>query len=124
VENLADAIVSAGTQERAWNEDYNITDGVGETLHEYFTAVAKQFGVKPKFMSLPSFIAKPFATLVEGCYKLVRSKKGPLITRFSTYQNCSDYHFSIQKAKDKFGFEPKVSMEEGIRRTVEWFNTL
>lgn len=124
VENLADAIVSACTSERAWGEDYNITDGVGETLHEYFVAVATALGVKPKFSSMPSAIAKAVASIVEGLYKLIRSKKAPLITKFSVYQNCADYHFSIQKAKDKFGFAPKISMQEGIRRTVEWFNTL
>ena len=124
VENLAAAIVSACTNKDAWGEDYNITDGVGETLHEYFVAVATALGVKPKFSSIPSPIAKIVATIVEGLYKLIRSKKAPLITRFSTYQNCVDYHFSIQKAKDKFGYQPKISMQEGIMRSVSWFNTL
>lgn len=124
VDNLADAIASAGMTDSAWNEDYNITDGYGETLGEYMSSVAIEMGVRPKFMSIPSVISKVFATLVEGVYKLIRSKKGPLITRFSTYQNCCDYHFSIDKAKRKFDYSPKVSMQEGIRRTVEWYRTI
>lgn len=124
VENLADAIADAGLTPSAWNEDYNITDGHGETLGQYFEEVAKQMGVKPKFTNIPSFAAKAFATLLEGGYKLVKSKKGPFITRFSTYQNCGDYHFSIDKARNKFNFTPQISKEEGIRRTVEWFRTL
>jgi nucleoside-diphosphate-sugar epimerase len=124
VENLADAIADAGLTEAAWNQDYNITDGVGETLHEYLSAVAKEMGVRPKFMSMPSGLAKLAAATVEGAYKIVKSKKAPLITKFSTYQNCVDYHFSIEKANKYFGYVPKVSMEEGIRRTVKWFKSL
>ena len=124
VENLADAIADAGLTETAWNEDYNITDGVGETLHEYFAAVAQEMGVRPKFISLPSVLAKAVAATVEGAYKLVKSKKAPLLTKFSTYQNCVDYHFSIEKANKFFNYVPKVSMEEGIRRTVAWFKAL
>lgn len=121
VENLADAIASAGISESAWNEDYNITDGNGETLNEYLTVVANTMGVKADFMSVPSMLSKAVATIIELSYKLIRSKKAPLITRFSTYQNCCDYHFSINKARRIFNYNPKVSMEEGIKRTVQWY---
>jgi len=124
VGNLADAIASAGTTPAAWNQDYNITDGFGETLHEYFALVAQTLGVKPRFMSLPSPVAKAFSTVLEGTYKLFKSKKAPFITRFSTYQNCADYHFSIAKAGKYFGYEPKTSLKEGVRNTVEWYRSL
>lgn len=123
VGNLADAIATAGTTPAAWNEDYNITDGYGETLHQYFALVAKTMGVSPKFMSLPSPLAKAFSTVLEGAYKLVKSKKPPFVTRFSTYQNCADYHFSIEKAGRFFGYHPKTSLEEGVRNTVDWFRS-
>ncbi|HHT84075.1 MAG TPA: NAD(P)-dependent oxidoreductase [Clostridiales bacterium] len=124
VDNLADAIVTAGLQEKAWNNDYNITDGFGETLHEYFCAVAQAMGVKPKFISLPAPLAKATAALVEGVYKLFKIKKAPLITKFSTYQNTADYHFSIEKARKVLGYQPQVSMEEGVKRAVQWFNEI
>ena len=31
---------------------------------------------------------------------------------------------SIEKAKRELGFNPKVSLEEGIRRTAEWYNNI
>jgi UDP-glucuronate decarboxylase len=30
---------------------------------------------------------------------------------------------SIQRAKDVLGWEPKVTLQEGIRKTVEYFRT-
>lgn len=124
VENLADAILKAGVTPSAWNEDFNITDGFGETLNDYFMLVARELGAKPKFISVPKGIAMLFSGLVEGIYKLFKIKKAPLITKFSTYQNCVDYHFSIEKAKEKLGYLPMVSLEEGVKRTVEWFNSI
>jgi nucleoside-diphosphate-sugar epimerase len=28
---------------------------------------------------------------------------------------------SIEKAKREIGFEPKTSLEEGMKKTIEWF---
>ena len=63
------------------------------------------------------------AGLVEGIYHLFFIKKAPLITRFSVYQNCDHYSFSIDKLLSK-GYSPKVTRQEGIKRTVEWINSL
>jgi nucleoside-diphosphate-sugar epimerase len=30
---------------------------------------------------------------------------------------------SYDKAKETFGWEPKISFEEGLKRTVDWFRT-
>ncbi|NLT18713.1 MAG: 3 beta-hydroxysteroid dehydrogenase/Delta 5--_4-isomerase [Firmicutes bacterium ADurb.Bin080] len=124
VDNLAEAIVTAGITDKAWNQDFNITDGFGETLDDYFSLVAKEMVVKNKFISIKAPLAKTVAALVEGFYKLLKIKKAPLITKFSTYQNCVDYHFSIEKARNVLGFSPNVTLEEGVKRTVEWYKTL
>ena len=31
---------------------------------------------------------------------------------------------SIDKAKREMGFTPKISMEDGLRRTIEWFESI
>jgi len=124
VENLAEAIVTAGITEKAWNQDFNITDGFGETLHEYFSLVAKEMGARDRFISINAHLAKTVAAVVESFYKLFKIKKAPLITKFSTYQNCVDYHFSIEKARNILGFSPKIDLHEGVKRTVKWYKTL
>lgn len=121
VGNLADATILATFNLNFRNTDYNVTDGNRETLKEMFTAIAKEFGVKPKFKNIPAPIAKFTASLVELIYKLFRIKKDPLITKFSVWQNCVDYSFNITKLK-KIGFKPKISMKNAIKKTVEWYN--
>ncbi|MBE5739167.1 MAG: NAD(P)-dependent oxidoreductase [Clostridiales bacterium] len=120
--NLAEAVIHTTENKSAHNTDYNITDGNNETLKEYLTKVAHTFGVRAKFLNFPSFLAKTVATLVEGVYKLFRIKKAPLITRFSIWQNCTDYHFSIDKLLST-GYKKEVEEDEAIKRTTEWYNS-
>ena len=122
VGNLVDAVLKTTLLKEAHNTDYNVTDGNNETLKEMFTCIAKHFNVRPKFKNVPAPLAKLFAITVERCYKMFRIKKAPLITKFSVWQNCADYSFSIEKL-NKIGFYPSVSMDEGVQRTVDWFNS-
>jgi nucleoside-diphosphate-sugar epimerase len=122
--NLVRGIYQASITEKAYNQDYNLTDGFGETLAEYLTHAANALCVKPKFLSVPSPLAKLAARTIEATYKLFRIKTMPKITMFTTLQNCGDYHFSIEKARRMFGYNPEVTLEEGTRRTAEWYKTM
>ncbi len=124
VKNLVRGIYGAATTPDAYNEDYNLTDGYGETLREYLSHVAAALGKKAKFLSVPSPLSKLTARTVEGVYRLFRIKSMPLITMFSVLQNCSDYHFSIEKAKSRFGYSPAVSLEQGTKNTAAWYLTM
>lgn len=120
--NLAEAIVYTTLKKDTHNTDYNITDGNTETLKEYLTKVANEFGVKPKFLNFPAPIAKTVATLIEGIYKLFNIKKAPLITKFSIWQNCADYSFSIDKLLST-GYKKPFNETDAINNTVKWFNS-
>jgi len=121
--NLAEAVTHTTLNQKCYNTDYNITDGNDETLKEYLTKVATAFKVKPKFINFSAPIAKCVATLVEGIYKLFHIKKAPLITRFSIWQNCVDYSFSINKLLST-GYKKQTTEEDAIKNTVNWFNNI
>ena len=123
VKNLVDAVVYLAKDEKNYNTDYNLTDGHNETLFEMLDLIAKTFNVPAKFKNVPGWLSKVVATLVECFYKLFCIKKAPLITRFSVWQNCADYSFSIEKLLST-GFKPQYTMEQGIKNTVEWINKL
>lgn len=122
VGNLVEAILHTSFTQNAHNTDYNVSDN-NDTLKQYLTDVATAFKVRPKFKNFPGPIAKLTACLVEGFYKMFFIKKAPLITRFSVYQNCADYSFSIDKLKS-VGYKPKYTKEEGIQNTVNWIRGL
>ena len=121
--NLANAIIHTTLNKECHNTDYNVTDGNDETLKEYLTLVANTFGVKAKFINFPAPLAKCVATLIESVYKLFHIKKAPLITRFSIWQNCTDYNFSIEKLLAT-GYKKETDYETAVKNTVNWYNSI
>lgn len=122
VGNLVEAILFTTFGNNTQNTDYNVSDS-NDTLKQYLTDVANEFDVRPKFTNFVKPLAKLSACLVEGVYKLFFIKKAPLITRFSVYQNCTDYSFSIQKLTNA-GYKPKFAKQDGIKNTVNWIKGL
>ncbi|MCP4613579.1 MAG: hypothetical protein GY845_33230 [Planctomycetes bacterium] len=51
--------------------------------------------------------------------KATRSKKAPLLTNYVVAATCQHFCFTHAKAKRDFGYEPIVSKEKAIERTVE-----
>ena len=124
VKNLVKGIYQSSIMQEAYNEDYNLTDGYGETLRDYLTYASEGLGVKASYPSMPSWLSKFTATTIEGIYKLLKIKTMPLITMFSVLQNCVDYHFSIEKARNRFNYNPEFSLQQGTKNTAEWFKTM
>lgn len=118
VGNLVEAILHTSLTPKNRNTDYNVSDN-NDTLKMYLTDVANEFGVRAKFTNFVKPIAKFTACLVELLYKMFFIKKAPLITRFSVYQNCNHYSFSINKLLE-CGYKPKYTKEQGIKNTVKW----
>ena len=43
------------------------------------------------------------------------------LTRFRVECATRNMIYDISKAKEELGFTPKVGIEEGVKRTVEWY---
>jgi len=121
VENLVDAIMLAATKREGENEDFIITDGLRITWREYIELICRELGVRPPRLSVPGGAVYAAAAVAESIWKAAGAKNAPLVTRYRIGQVRRDYHFSIAKARRVLGFEPKVGLEEAIRRTVEWW---
>jgi nucleoside-diphosphate-sugar epimerase len=52
----------------------------------------------------------------EAIHGLLRLKGEPRMTRFLAAELSQSHYFSIAKARRDFGYEPKISMSEGMRR--------
>ena len=121
VENLADAVVLASFNTKAIGEAFNITDGIDINWRDFTNMFADELGVKRPKMSIPFPIGYTVAFLMEMFYILFRIKNAPLLTRYRISNGGSDYHFSIEKARKLLGYEPKIKLEEAVRRSVEWY---
>ena len=121
VENLADGIILAGNAENAVGKAFVITDGVKLTWREFFRKLAKALGAPKPRVSVNPALAYAVASMLEFIYRSFRISSRPPITRYLVTHLRKDFHFSIEKARRELGYEPKVGMDEAIRKTAEWY---
>jgi len=100
-------------------EIFNIAGDRPVTWREFAEIVAKEYGRKPIRLSIPVWLAKLLANLMEVSAKLI-SVKPPLTNSRIRYLT-GYWAYDISKAREKLGYKPKISLEEGVRRTLEWY---
>jgi nucleoside-diphosphate-sugar epimerase len=119
VENLVDILMLVATETKAVGNAYLATDGLNITWHEFNSALAGTLGVRLPKTSIPYPVAMAAAKVYYEVHKALRLKSEPFLTPYRVNNGGKDYHFSIQKLKDHFGYSPQVNLEEGLKRTVE-----
>lgn len=73
-------------------------------------------GYPPIKRTLPKGLVLGAASLVEGTYRTLRIKREPPLTRFQVEQLCKARWFDISAAKRDLGYQPTVSIDEGMQR--------
>lgn len=113
VKNVAAALelaLTRGTPGRA----YFVADDETHTVRELLSALAGTAGVELGDRSLPSWLARPLARVVEGVWRALRIRRAPPMTRFAIDMMSSTVTVRTDRAKDELGYAPVVSFEAGL----------
>ncbi|WP_446742205.1 NAD-dependent epimerase/dehydratase family protein [Silvibacterium acidisoli] len=125
VDNAVDAIVAAAQSPAALGNAYNLTDGTGADWKTYVTALAGGLGCKAPWINLPYGIAMAVAGAMEAPYHWFKSLPGrPMLTRHAVFLLGRDQEYPSEKARADFSFAPRVSLDEGVARSVAWVKSL
>ena len=117
VDNLLDATLSATKRDESVGEAYLVSDGVPVTWKEFFGYYAQMAG-KARIRSVPEWVGKAIALGMETSSKL--TGKPPKITREAVGFLTRKARFSNEKARRELGFQPRFSLEEGMKLTEQW----
>jgi nucleoside-diphosphate-sugar epimerase len=119
IDNLVDSFELAAASEKGNGEVYLIGDENFYTLNELVGSIAKTLEVDLKIYHLPFWPLWTAAVACEALYKPFRIDP-PLFRRRVDWfrQNRA---FSIEKAKKDLGYQPKVSLKEGLSATARWY---
>ena len=119
IDNLVDAFELVTEKDGISGETYIIADEHYYTLNELVMSVAKALGSKLRIFHLPFSPLWVAANLCEMVCKPLRVTP-PLFRRRVDWfrQNRA---FSIEKAKQEIGYKPLVVLEEGLKKTGEWY---
>jgi len=117
IDNLIDATMAATKCDPSVGQVYLISDGITVTWKEFFGYYAQMAG-KPNMRSLPEWFAKVIAMGMEITSKF--TGKPPKITREAVSYLTRQARFSIEKARRELGYQPRFSLEEGMKLTEQW----
>ncbi len=118
--NEAEGCILAATKPEALGESYNLSNDGVITQGEYFNKIAEVLGEKPVTKKVPYKVAYNAAFLMELFGHLFKKKKPPLVTRYSVWLIGRKCFFSAEKARKELDWQPTVSYDEGIERSVKW----
>jgi dihydroflavonol-4-reductase len=91
------------------------------TYQAMFTIIAHLLGVPPPTHSIPMILAKAYLSIIQKN----NARKG--IDDFVMHTSLidtmkTDRVYSNAKAKKMLGFHPRFNYQEGMRKTIEWYN--
>jgi 2-alkyl-3-oxoalkanoate reductase len=120
IDNLVDGLLCCGEHPAAVGEAFNFADGAPVPWRDFFGAYAAMVGVK-RLPSVPYPLAWLGAYLFEVQAR-VRGKPEQLNRRVVRTMR-SNNSFSIRKAEQILGWQPRIDLAEGMRRTEAWLRT-
>jgi nucleoside-diphosphate-sugar epimerase len=117
IDNLLDATIAATKRDESVGEVYLISDGIAAPWKEFFGYYAQMAGMR-KIRSVPVGVGKAIAFGMEVISIITR--KPPKITREAVRFLTCQARFNIEKAKMELGYQPRFSLEEGMKLTEQW----
>jgi nucleoside-diphosphate-sugar epimerase len=102
---------------------YFVTQGQTIPLWDMINHFLAAAGLAPVRRSVSRPLAVAAAALLEMSYLATARIEEPPMTRFLVRQLSTTHWFNIDAARRDLGYQPVVSIEEGLRRLRAWLST-
>ena len=119
VENVAYSLRLALENNEYSRQIYNITNDEPIEFKEILTLFFNEMGTEGKYLKWNYNLISPLVSFLEIIYKFFRIKKEPPITKYTLYLMRYSQTLNIDKAKRKLGYQPKISILEGVKKYVK-----
>lgn len=120
VENAADAHLLAADaltpSSPVAGNAYYISQGQPVNCWDWINRILELVGLEQVHRSVSFKTAWRIGCCYEWMYCLLRLKGEPPMSRFLATQLAQSYWFDISRAQQDFGYEPRISTEEGLER--------
>jgi nucleoside-diphosphate-sugar epimerase len=118
VDDLVSAIVLALTAPQASGEAFTVWDGHAVSCAEFFSYYARMLG-RDGVPRLPLPVAVVAGALQEAAARV--TGRPPAFTRNAITFVSRRAPYSNRRARELLGWQPSVTLAEGMRRTERWF---
>ncbi|MBN2072575.1 MAG: NAD-dependent epimerase/dehydratase family protein [Actinobacteria bacterium] len=118
ISDLVRGIWLASQAEKAVGNVYILSGDEKTTVGDLVSGISGIVGKKILPFRVPPFIMVPLSVLSEFAFKLI--KKEPFFSRRSLLFYLKNYNYDISRAKRDLGYEPQVTLKEGLEETYRW----
>jgi nucleoside-diphosphate-sugar epimerase len=119
--DVAEGAILAANHSQAKGQAYNLSSEGEITQSEFLDLLADELG-RPRIRGRVSY---PFAYwggfFSEVIGRMIRLRRPPHLTRYAVALIGRSTRFSISKAREQLGWQPRVGVHEGIRCTLDWY---
>ena len=119
IDDLVQGFLLAGEKEQAVGESFLIGGDESPTLNELVSLIASILGVKPPRWHIPVWPIYYLGWACEIVCKVIRVE--PILHRRRVAFFTKNREFRIDKARQKLGFRPEVTLNDGFSRMIEWY---
>lgn len=116
----ADALVEGAP---ACGRAYFLSQGEPVNCWQWINQLLELAGVPPVTRAISLRTAWRLGAVLERVYRLLRVPSEPPMTRFLAAQLATSHYFDIHRAREDFGYIPRVSTAEGMRRLADHWAT-
>jgi nucleoside-diphosphate-sugar epimerase len=119
--DVAEGAIRAAHYLPAKGQAYNLSSEGEITQGDFLDLLADELG-RPRIRGRISYpMAYWCGLLSEVIGRMIRMRRPPHLTRYAVGLVGRSTRFSIAKAREQLDWQPRVSVHEGIRRTIEWY---
>ena len=121
VSDAARGVIQASDAEPAPGRVYLLVNDERVTQGEFLAAIAAELGVPEPAHHLRYRLALLAGATAETAWRLGWRAEPPPVMRYGLQLLGGENRFVVTRARHELGFEPRVSMLEGVRRAVAWY---
>lgn len=127
VDNAAQAHLLAADRltagESVAGKVYFISNGEPLPLWEMVNRILAAANLPPETRSISPQLAYAAGAICEGLWNLLHLSGEPPMTRFVAKELGTAHWFNIDAARRDLGYQPQVSLQEGLERLRQWLST-
>lgn len=124
VGNLVDAVFLAIEKPNAVGQVFNLTDGEPVTKRQFIESIARGAGLEPPTRSVPLWLARILATIMEKRARRKGAREAPRLTQARLKFLGLNLDYSIERARKELGYRPRVSFAKAIEETMASYRQL
>jgi nucleoside-diphosphate-sugar epimerase len=122
IENVVDALLlCAESPANTLGKKYNISNGEPVKIWELVNRICDELSMPRPTRKISYKTANAAATAIEFVYSLIPYSPEPPLTRLTVSMLAHSTTLDISAARNELGYQPRVSVEEGVGRFLKWW---